>query len=115
MAKSIVVASGKGGVGKTSIAVNLGLAMARQGRRTILLDADFGMANAHILIGANPQKFIMDALDGGVSMSEVLCDAPHGMKFISGGTGLLEMLNLEKQQDIKPFAWLTNFVNRPKS
>lgn len=96
MAKSIVVASGKGGVGKTSISVNLGLAMARQGRRTILLDADFGMANAHILIGANPQKFIMDALDGDASMSEVLCDAPHGMKFISGGTGLLEMLNLEK-------------------
>ena len=78
MAKSIVVASGKGGVGKTSIAVNLGLAMARHGRRTILLDADFGMANAHILIGANPQKFIMDALDGDASMSEVLCDAPHG-------------------------------------
>ena len=96
MASSIVVASGKGGVGKTSLAVNLGLTLARQGRRTVLLDADFGMANAHILIGANPQKFIMDALDGDASMSEVLCDAPHGMKFISGGTGLLEMLNLEK-------------------
>ena len=54
MASSIVVASGKGGVGKTSLAVNLGLTLARQGRRTVLLDADFGMANAHILIGANP-------------------------------------------------------------
>ena len=64
MAKSIVVASGKGGVGKTSIAVNLGLAIARHGWRTVLLDADFGMANAHILIGANPQKFIMDARPG---------------------------------------------------
>ena len=96
MAKSIVVASGKGGVGKTSISVNLGLTLARQGRRTVLLDADFGMANAHILLGANPQKFIIDAVDGGASMSDVLCDGPHGMKFISGGTGLLEMLNLEK-------------------
>ena len=96
MAKSIVVASGKGGVGKTSVAVNLGLSMARQGRRTVLLDADFGMANAHILIGANPRKFIIDALDGNATMSEVLCEAPHGMKFISGGTGLLEMLNLDK-------------------
>ena len=59
MASSIVVASGKGGVGKTSLAVNLGLTLARQGRRTILLDADFGMANAHILIGANPNRFVM--------------------------------------------------------
>ena len=62
MATSIVVASGKGGVGKTSISVNLGLSLARQGRRTVLLDADFGMANAHILLGANPKRFIMDAI-----------------------------------------------------
>ncbi len=96
MASSIVVASGKGGVGKTSIAVNLGLTMARQGRRTVLLDADFGMANAHILIGANPKHYIMDALQGDSSMQDVLCEAPFGMKFISGGTGLLEMLNLDK-------------------
>ena len=96
MASSIVVASGKGGVGKTSLAVNLGLTLARQGRRTILLDADFGMANAHILIGSNPQHFVMDAIQGNSSMAEVLCDAPHGMKFISGGSGLLEMLNLDQ-------------------
>ena len=95
MASSIVVASGKGGVGKTSLAVNLGLTLARQGRRTILLDADFGMANAHILIGANPQRFVMDAIQGDASMADVLCDAPHGMKFISG-SGLLEMLNLDQ-------------------
>ena len=96
MASSIVVASGKGGVGKTSLAVNLGLTLARQGRRTILLDADFGMANAHILLGANPEYFVIDALLGNHSIEDVLCDAPHGMKFISGGSGLLEMLNIEK-------------------
>ena len=97
MASSIVVASGKGGVGKTSVAVNLGLTLARQGRRTILLDADFGMANAHILLGANPQQSIIDAIQGKCSIAEVVCDAPIGMKFISGGTGLLEMLNLDKK------------------
>lgn len=96
MTVSIVVASGKGGVGKTSVSVNLGLCFARQGRRTILFDADFGMANAHILIGANPKRFIMDVLDGSSSMTDILCDAPHGMRFISGGSGLLEMLNVEK-------------------
>jgi len=96
MASSIVVASGKGGVGKTSLAVNLGLTLARQGRRTVLLDADFGMANAHILIGANPKRFVMDAIQGKASMADVLCEAPHGMKFISGGSGLIEMLNLDQ-------------------
>ena len=96
MTVSIVVASGKGGVGKTSVSVNLGLCFARQGRRTILFDADFGMANAHILIGANPKHFIMDVLDGSSSMTDILCDAPHGMKFISGGSGLLDMLNVDK-------------------
>ena len=96
MASSIVVASGKGGVGKTSLAVNLGLTLARQGRRTVLLDADFGMANAHILIGANPKRFIMDAIQGEATMADVLCDAPHGMKFISGGSGLVDMLNLDQ-------------------
>lgn len=96
MASSIVVASGKGGVGKTSLAVNLGLTLARQGRRTVLLDADFGMANAHILLGANPRRFVMDAIRGEAGMADVLCDAPFGMKFISGGSGLLEMLNLDQ-------------------
>ena len=56
MASSIVVASGKGGVGKTSLAVNLGLTLARQGRRTILFDAAFGLANAHRLRGATPGR-----------------------------------------------------------
>ncbi|GIS14907.1 MAG: hypothetical protein CM15mP117_03390 [Alphaproteobacteria bacterium] len=54
MATSIAVASGKGGVGKTSMSVNLSLIFAQMEKRTTLLDADFGMANAHILLGVNP-------------------------------------------------------------
>ena len=56
MAVSIAVASGKGGVGKTSIAVNLALSLTRTGGRVALLDADFGLANSHILLGVNPKK-----------------------------------------------------------
>ncbi len=71
MATSLAVASGKGGVGKTSIAVNLSLAMAQIGRRVTLLDADFGMANAHILLGVNPEHFIIDAIiNGKVSLAD---------------------------------------------
>ena len=97
MATSIVVASGKGGVGKTSIAVNLGLTMSRIGRRVALLDADFGMANAHILLGVNPDHYIIDAINGEVTVEAAMCDAPLGMKFMSGGSGLLEMLNLDEK------------------
>jgi flagellar biosynthesis protein FlhG len=97
MATSIVVASGKGGVGKTSIAVNLGLTLSRIGRRVALLDADFGMANAHILLGVNPEHYIIDAIQGRITMEEALCKAPLGLKFVSGGSGLLEMLNLDEK------------------
>ena len=97
MTTSIVVASGKGGVGKTSIAVNLGLTLSRVGRRVALLDADFGMANAHILLGMNPEHYIIDAINGKVSVAEAMCEAPLGLKFVSGGSGLLEMLNLDEK------------------
>ena len=61
MAVSIAVASGKGGVGKTSIAVNLALSLTRTGGRVALLDADFGLANSHILLGVNPKKTVQSA------------------------------------------------------
>jgi len=97
MATSIVVASGKGGVGKTSIAVNLGLILSQIGRRVTLLDADFGMANAHILLGVNPDHFIIDAITGKTSLDETLCLGPAGLQFVSGGSGLLDMLNLDEK------------------
>ena len=60
MTISIAVASGKGGVGKTSIAVNLSLTLSRLGSRVVLFDADFGLANSHILLGVNPTKTAQD-------------------------------------------------------
>jgi len=97
MAISIAVASGKGGVGKTSMSVNLGLTFAQMKKRTTLLDADFGMANAHILLGVKPEFFISDALKGTVSITQTLCAGPAGLNFVSGGSGLIDMLNLDKK------------------
>ena len=97
MATSIAVASGKGGVGKTSMSVNLSLTFAQMNKRTTLLDADFGMANAHILLGVKPDYFISDALKGNVSVEQTLCSGPAGLKFASGGSGLIDMLNLDKK------------------
>lgn len=97
MAWSLAVASGKGGVGKTSIAVNLGLTLARLGQRVTLLDADFGMANAHILLGINPTGSVADVMAGRAGLEESLTGAPLGMRFLAGGSGLLEVLNLDSK------------------
>ena len=111
MATSIAVASGKGGVGKTSMSVNLSLIFAQMEKRTTLLDADFGMANAHILLGVKPEYFISDTLKGNASISQTLCTGPKGLKFASGGSGLIDMLNLDKKQGIKQYGCLTKLLN----
>ena len=63
MTESIAVSSGKGGVGKTTIAVNVALTLAKKGNKTLLLDADLGMANAHLVLGVNPEKTLDDFIN----------------------------------------------------
>jgi flagellar biosynthesis protein FlhG len=84
----LVVAGGKGGVGKTNLAVNLGIELARHGLRTILFDADFGHANADILLGIAPQADVVGLLDPGRSLDDVLSRGPEGLGVICGISGL---------------------------
>jgi len=97
MAVSITVASGKGGVGKTSISVNLALALQRTGAKVCLMDTDFGLANAHIMLGINPAKSISDMLSGKDQLNDIKCKGPNGLNFIAGGSGLNELLNLDSK------------------
>jgi flagellar biosynthesis protein FlhG len=93
----LAVTGGKGGVGKTSISVNLSLAMAQAGKRVVLLDADLGLANVDILLGVKAQKTIADVLSGECSLSEVLVES-HGIKIIPASSGVQSLVNMSPGQ-----------------
>jgi len=94
-AKIIAITSGKGGVGKTSLAVNLACELSQRGHRTIVVDTDLGLANAHILAGIKPRKTLSDYVEGRSELAEIIEDGPCKVKFISGGNGVREMANLD--------------------
>lgn len=95
MAQSITVTSGKGGVGKTSIAVNLALVLRRLGHRVTLLDTDFGLANSHILLGRKSTHKLKDVIHNGSPLTDAVETAIHGIKLIAGGSGELSMLDMD--------------------
>lgn len=101
MAQSITIASGKGGVGKTSVAVNLALVLRQLGARVTLLDADFGTANAHILMGHNlSPKLNKAALEDG-AVRGALATTVHGVTLLSGGSAALDLLDLKKNDRLQ--------------
>lgn len=89
MTRNIVVASGKGGVGKTTIAANLAVAMSRLGKKTAILDADIVMANLEIIMGLrNPPVALIDVLMGRLRLPDVIFEGPGGVKIIPAGISL---------------------------
>lgn len=90
----VAVTGGKGGVGKTNVSVNLGLALTQIGRRATLLDADLGLANIDVLLGLKPRHTLKDVLDGTCSMREVVINGPMDLKVVPAASGLQEMVKL---------------------
>lgn len=90
----IAVTSGKGGVGKTNLSVNIGIALAQMGRRVALLDADMGLANVDILLGLYPKFNLSHVLAGEKTLDEIMLAGPSGLKVIPGASGIQKMSEL---------------------
>jgi len=86
-ARVIAVTSGKGGVGKTNVSVNLSVALGRMGKQAMLVDGDFGLANANILLGLNAGSTISDLLSRNCGMADVIQQGPAGMMLVAGHSG----------------------------
>lgn len=91
----LAIASGKGGTGKTTFTTNLAISLAQRGLRVLIVDADFGLANDHLLLGLEPNGDIGDVLAGRKSIHEVILPGPGGVKLLPGGMGSSRLSNLE--------------------
>jgi len=90
----IAVTSGKGGVGKTNVSVNLGVSLASMGKDVMLMDADLGLANVDVMLGLRPRFNLSHVVSGERPLDEVLVDGPEGLKIVPASSGLLSMAEL---------------------
>ena len=94
----ISVTSGKGGVGKTNISINLAYALASMGRRVYLLDADLGLANIDVLLNLTPAYTIDDVLSGEMELRDIIADGPGNIKVLPSSSGVVEMAELDEDR-----------------
>ncbi|MCM1304327.1 MAG: MinD/ParA family protein [Lachnospiraceae bacterium] len=96
LARVMTVTSGKGGVGKSNVSINLAIQFRKMGKRVIILDADFGLANIEIMFGAVPKHNLCDLIYQGKNIKDIITWGPMEIGFISGGSGIAGMSNLSK-------------------
>ncbi len=93
----IAVTSGKGGTGKSVLSVNLAIAFRRMGKRVLLIDADFGLANVDLMLGISSSKTLADVLSGRLAPTDAIQEAVEGVRFLSGGSGVEELIAMDAQ------------------
>lgn len=98
--KVIAVTGGKGGVGKTSVAVNLATALAHAGRRVMLLDGDLGLANVDILLGLASRYTLAHLIAGERTLEEIIVEAPQGFSVVPGASGVARLANLSAAEHL---------------
>jgi len=94
----LAVASGKGGVGKTNLSVNLATALAALGEQVMLLDADFGLANVDVLLGLTPKQTLADVVAGRATLAEVILAGPKGVRIVPSASGKRHMAEMSPLQ-----------------
>lgn len=97
-ARVIAISSGKGGVGKSNLSINLALSLCKLGRQVILFDADLGLANADVLLGLQPRYNLTHFFQGGRSLQEIMVEGPLGLKVIPSGSGISQLADLGAQE-----------------
>lgn len=110
----MAVSSGKGGVGKTNVAVNLGVSLTGMGRRVVLLDADLGLANVDVLLGLHAKYNLSHVLSGERSLEEIMVEGPGGLKIVPASSGIQrmsELNNAEQAAIIHAFAELNQDID----
>jgi flagellar biosynthesis protein FlhG len=96
----LAVASGKGGVGKTNVSVNLGVSLCEMGRSVVLMDADMSLANVDVLLGLQPRYNLSHVLSGERSLAEVVIEGPGGLKIVPASSGIQRMSELAAAEQV---------------
>ncbi|WP_457600776.1 MinD/ParA family protein [Hydrogenivirga sp.] len=96
--KYIAIASGKGGVGKTILSLSIARSLSDTGKKVLIIDADFGLSNIHLMLGITPQKNLAHFFFGDASFDEIVVKVRDNFSFISSGNGIYELAKLPKEQ-----------------
>jgi flagellar biosynthesis protein FlhG len=97
-ARTIAIASGKGGVGKTNLTVNLGLALARQGTAVTIVDLDLGLGNIDVVLGMSAKLTLREVISGRCTLEQALQEGPYGLRLVCAGSGFAELANLSAER-----------------
>lgn len=97
-AKTLAVISGKGGVGKSNLTLNMAVALQEKGKKALIIDLDIGMGNIDVLIGAASSRTIIDVMENRHALAQSLSSGPKGLRYISGGTGLEAIYQADREK-----------------
>jgi flagellar biosynthesis protein FlhG len=100
-ARVLAVSGGKGGVGKTSFTVNFAIALSQRGKRVLIIDADFGLANIDVMLGVSVLNDLSSVINGQKELRDIVAQGHQGVKFISGGSGVIDLIRLDEAKVLR--------------